>query len=195
MLNAIDHYISVIRGNNFNSTNLTLTEVLRLENLRLELRISPAQRDMALTTHGYNIASFDPNMYIRYCDPELESAIRKKVRAGEHACYRCKSGFRLWKKTSCCYCRHAFCRHCFYNIEMRIIEYRWEDKHRVCIDCAARIMNQEDLLKQIRLKQNVLPRTYIWSSAEPPTPGAPSTAAVDHVAIPQQCGYYVSAVV
>eukprot|EP00761_Pharyngomonas_kirbyi_P010055 gb/GECH01010073.1/.p1 GENE.gb/GECH01010073.1/~~gb/GECH01010073.1/.p1 ORF type:complete len:1568 (+),score=218.06 gb/GECH01010073.1/:1-4704(+) len=129
------------------AAQMTFTNALKLEHLRLNLGLSCKDRDDALVRGGYKVARFDPNRYVWRRDEKVESAIRKRRKTNR--CHRTGQSIKL-RKSSCRYCRYSFSRSCMAPTKTPIIEFMWDTPQNVCLECYDNIEEQKNLLSKIK---------------------------------------------
>ncbi|KAG2375030.1 hypothetical protein C9374_010034 [Naegleria lovaniensis] len=128
------------------TSEMTFTDALELELARLKLYVTASERDNLLIQHGYKIDKFDPNQYIYSRDSKVEKSIRKSLESS--TCSLCKTSIKL-RKSSCRYCRHAFCKNCMSKTKADIIEYNWKSSN-VCMECFSNIQKQKEMIHEIQ---------------------------------------------
>jgi hypothetical protein len=144
-----EHYIRMLQQKTKDNLNLTFSDVLQLDLVRLTLSMTAHQRDTILIEHGYKVALFDPNQFLFYRDPKIETWIRTKLRTWN--CHLCKTSIKI-RNFSCRYCRHSFCKSCIHVEKMDIIEFMWlNDPQYICIECAPSISEQRDMIREIQV--------------------------------------------
>ncbi|GAM26152.1 hypothetical protein SAMD00019534_093270 [Acytostelium subglobosum LB1] len=153
-------------GSNNNSAHiqrLGFVEALELEMRRIQLNVTPMERDKLLQQLGIPCNSVNPMRFIFEREEKIEHSIRKNTKNKQSSSWTCQRPqcgkelgyFDKFRHKQCNYCYKRFCPSCMSAATVKIIEYESTKPIAVCNNCSMIIAKQESYLKRMAEANNI----------------------------------------
>ncbi|KNC50170.1 SAC domain-containing protein 9 [Thecamonas trahens ATCC 50062] len=131
-------------------TKMTLLAALQLDLLRLQLGLSPSQRDVALLALGLRLEFFDPNRFVNKVDVDLVKQLAKSSKYASVICSNSECTNMLSASgKSCGHCLRRFCQDCLDPERHVIVKHVTSVKEVVCMRCGSVLRDQLGVLAQV----------------------------------------------
>lgn len=129
---------------------LGLLALLQLEYVRISHGISRRARDSVAEELSLPVHLLDPSRTVYYHNESLEAARRSIAKGKSSICGKCGQSLRFTRSSQCFYCRKRLCMSHLHPNQVKILEFRWNTPHNVCVDCHDVVRLQRQLLRRIR---------------------------------------------
>ncbi|KYR00640.1 hypothetical protein DLAC_02669 [Tieghemostelium lacteum] len=153
-LKQYEFYLKRLLNLNKEGKIISLLEALELECKRIQLKVSPWERDNLTKSLGISNNLLNPDRFIFERDEKIESSIRKNNKYKSSICQRPQCGKPLAfldkiRHLQCNYCYKRFCPSCVSSNQVKVLEFESQKLISVCNNCSVLIQKQESLLERI----------------------------------------------
>ena len=131
-------------------TKMTLLSALKLDLYRLQLGLTPAERDMVQLSLGLRLEFFDPNRFVYRRDMDMMEELAKSTKFRTSVCSapNCSAMISSQGK-QCASCFRRYCPREVCSEPMVIVEHLNSVKKTVCNRCAGTLADQVRLLNEV----------------------------------------------